>query len=46
MSNDNGDDISGSSIPTVEECEDRLRDSGMKDEYFQAMLGTKNPEKV
>lgn len=35
-----------SGIPTIEECEEILRNAGMPDEYFNCLNGNKNPEKV
>ncbi|EAR97553.2 hypothetical protein TTHERM_00439010 (macronuclear) [Tetrahymena thermophila SB210] len=42
----NDEDVSSSSIPTSEECEQRLIDNGMPEEYLKIFAGTKNPEKV
>ncbi|KAL4446462.1 hypothetical protein ABPG74_001203 [Tetrahymena malaccensis] len=42
----NDEDVSSSSIPSSEECEQRLKDNGMPEEYSKIFAGTKNPEKV
>lgn len=40
------EDVPQSSIPSNEDCMDRLRENGMEEEDFKRMIGTKNPDKV
>lgn len=42
----NEEDVSSGSIPTVEECEERLKGNGMPEEYTKIFAGAKNPDKV